>query len=376
MFRRTCALILVCLFVVFVPDSGYAQRQDRQEMMNRARLAAKQGEEYILNVRGGGVFVFYNNSNPLCYTYRIPGEWSASPEERAWRSKDGRQFVGVLFTRSKDLKGFDAGTLVERAGASISRGYETASKRSLTGVRLAAFESALPGTWKWTADPVRQGDQEIRIPTKIIVDFSPDAVAVLTVAGTADDDGLALRILSTLRTTKESECYFPVLDASLKAMFEPSAESATPAPSEAAAPARVYTNPTYRWSVTYPADWKMDAADPNNVRVASGDGLCGFHSGPARLKTADEFADLAEEHDQKAHLTTRHSPKQPISLPNGVVGVEVVREIRGGGRSRRIYMLADGAAYNIDCETYASGWEQFAPFFAQIISSFTLERKP
>jgi hypothetical protein len=376
MFRRACALIVACLSVVLVPDSGYAQSQDRQEMMKRARRAAKQGQEYSLNVPGGDVFVFYNNPNPLCYTYKIPGQWFTSPEERAWRSKDGRQFAGVLFMRSKDLEGFKAGTLVERAGASISRGYETTWKRSLTGVKLAAFESALPGTWKWTADPVRQGDHEIRIPAKIIVDFSPDAVAVLTVGGTADDNGLALRILSTLRTTKELECYFPVLDASLKAMLEPSAESATPVPSEAAVPARGYTNPTYRWSVTYPADWKTDAADPNDVRVSSGDGLCGFHSGPARLKTADEFADLAEEQDQKAHFTTRHSPKQPISLPNGVVGVDVVREIRGGGRSRRIYMLADGVAYSIDCETYANGWEQFAPFFAQIISSFTLERKP
>ena len=376
MFRRAWALILALLFVEFVVDTGYAQSQDRQEMMKQARRAAKQGYEYTMHVEGGDVFVFYNNPNPLCYTYRIPGEWFASPEERAWRSKDGRQFAGVYFMRSKDLKSFKAGTLVERAGASFSQGYETLGKRSLTGVKLAAFESTLPGTWKWTADPVRQGDHEIRIPTKIIVDFSPDAVAVLTVAGTADDDGLALRIISTLRTTKESECYSTVLDASLKAMLEPSAESASPAPSEAASPARVYTNPTYRWSVAYPADWKMEAADLNNVRVSSGDGLCGFHSRPARLKTADEFADLAEEQDQKANFTTRHSPKQPISLPNGVVGVDVVREIRGGGRSRRIYMLVDGVAYNIDCETYASGWEHFAPLFAQIISSFTLERKP
>jgi len=355
-----------------IPRSGFAQSQDRQEMMKRARRAAKQGDELILNVAGGDVFVFYNNPNPFCYTYRIPGEWFASPEEEAWRSKDRRQFAGMLFMRSKALKGFQGATLVERAAASISRGYETQWKRSLTGVKLTAFESAVPGTWKWTADPVRQGDHEIRFPTKIIVDFSPDAVAELTIAGTADDDGLALRVLSTLRTTKESECYFPVLDAMFKATLAPSAESAAPTPS-AAAPARLYTNPTYPWSVTYPADWSVDAADPSNVRVSSGDALCGSHSGPVRLKTADEFADLLEEQDEKAHFTVRHSPKQRISLPNGVVGVDVTREIRGGGRSRRIYVLREGVAYGVDCETHASKWEQFAPTFEQIIRSFTLD---
>jgi len=83
---------------------------------------------------------------------------------------------------------------------------------------LLPFDSARQGTWKWTADSATQGDHQFHFPPRVIVDFSPDAVAVISIRGTADDDGLARQIIQTMRTTKDPQCYFPLLDATLKAM--------------------------------------------------------------------------------------------------------------------------------------------------------------
>jgi len=51
-----------------------------------------------------------------------------------------------------------------------------------------------------------------------MVDLSPDAVAVITV-GMGEEDGRARRVIETLRTTREPECYFPVLEKMLKTML-------------------------------------------------------------------------------------------------------------------------------------------------------------
>jgi hypothetical protein len=364
-----------------------AQQPSLQGSMQQARRMAELGQEFILNFSSGdqgSVYVFYNNPRPFCYTYAIPGAWVNSQAESAWHSKDGRQFVGVLFTLAQDLKGFEGETLVERAGASIGRSYEKTLGPSPAGIKLAPFASALRATWKWTAAPVTQGDQQIAVPTKIIADFSPDGIAVITIAGTPDDDGLARRIIATFKTTKDPECYLPVLDASLKAMTEasPSSETTAPAHTDSTAPAPVYTHPTYRWSISYPADWKIDGADPRLVRISTpaGDGVCALHSGAVRFKTVEEFTDFFQAQSDQSFkgkgTETRSSPKQRITLPNDVVGIDVTTEILSGGMSRRIYTLADGVGYLIDCDTYASNWEKLEPSFARIIRSFTLEKKP
>ena len=71
----------------------------------------------------------------------------------------------------------------------------------------------------------------------------------------------------------------------------------------------------------------------------------------------------------------RSAPKQRISLPNDVIGNDVLTEILSGGRSRRIYVLADTGGYVIDCETYAKNWGKLEPSFDRIINSFTLANR-
>ena len=166
----------------------------------------------------GGVHVFYNNPRPFCYMYMIPGNWVEAREPNAYLSEDGQAFVGVLFFLAKDLEGLKGATLVERAQTLITGQHEEALGQKLSGVELVRFDSTRPGTWKWQAAPVKHGARLIKFPTKVIVDLSPNAVVQITVDCTSNNDGLARRIIETLRTTADPECYWPVLERMLKAM--------------------------------------------------------------------------------------------------------------------------------------------------------------
>lgn len=194
-------------------------------LMDQARRLAAAGMNFVMvtsrvnpgpSAAEGGVYVFYNNPRPFCYTYMIPGDWIAARQPNAYRSKDGKAFVGVLFELPKSLEGVEGSNLVERARNAFIRWYEKASEQPVTSANLVPFESARDGTWKWTGLPLIRGEGQSS-PARIIVDLSPDAVVHFTVRGTADDDGLARRVIESLKTTTSPECYFPVLEQMLRA---------------------------------------------------------------------------------------------------------------------------------------------------------------
>ena len=117
---------------------------------------------------------------------------------------------------ARQLDGLEGSNLPERARTAITRGYENTLGRSATDVELIPFESVRPGTWRWKAPaPVAEGHGVAVFPTKIIVDLSPDGVAVVTVA-LGDEEGLARRVIETLKTTHDPECYFTMLEGMLK----------------------------------------------------------------------------------------------------------------------------------------------------------------
>ncbi len=143
-------------------------------------------------------------------------------------------------------------------------------------------------------------------------------------------------------------------------------------------PDRLYTNSTYRWSISYPSNWTVDDKNPAFVRILSSadNALCGIHTGSVRFKSLDAFTDFMLAHSEQ-FLKQRGAvsvilSRRRISLPNDIGGYDVLVDILPGLRSRRIFVLADGQAYGLDCETYAKNWEKFEPFFERIINSFTL----
>lgn len=144
---------------------------------------------------------------------------------------------------------------------------------------------------------------------------------------------------------------------------------------------RLYTNPVYRWSISYPVGWTMDSSDPSYVRIRSvaENALCGIHSRVTdQFKTVDELTDSLHAHNER-YFRDRGQvfvilARRRITLPNDIVGNDVLTEIGPGGKSRRIYVLADGRGFTIDCETYAKNWERLEPLYDRIIGSFTLRK--
>jgi photosystem II reaction center protein PsbP len=184
-----------------------------QSRMQDARQLAEDGVAYSITT-ATGVAVFHNNARPVCYTYTIPGDWVAAPEPSAYNSPDGKAFVGFLAMRDEDLREYPGRTPAERSLNGITRRYEAnlGQKLNVQTVPLTGSRVA----WKWTAAPVVQRDREMTLPAKFVIELDRGAVAALTIGGTADDDGLARRIIESLKTTTARSCYWPDLERLLK----------------------------------------------------------------------------------------------------------------------------------------------------------------
>jgi hypothetical protein len=185
-----------------------------QSRLEDAQQLAVDGFAYSLTTPTG-VVVFQNNARPVCHTYSIPGDWVAAAEPSAWRSPQGKAFIGFLAIRDEDLRQYSGRTSAERALNGITRRYEEGLRQTLNA-QILPFEAARPGAWKWTAAPLKQKDREIVPSAKYVVDLERNAVAEITISGTADDDGLARQIIGSLKTTTARGCYWPDLERLLK----------------------------------------------------------------------------------------------------------------------------------------------------------------
>jgi len=203
------------------PASGSATGGPRptwQQRMDEARREAAAGNTKVL--RGpSGVLAMYNNPQPFCYRYMIPGDWVEAEEPGLYRSRHGKASAGVAFRLTREFESARGATLVERAATVITREHEKAMGRALAGVALTPFESARPSTWKWTAASSVQGNTLSGVAPKVLVDLSPEAVAQITVFGTPDDDGLTRTIIESLKTTSDPQCYWAELERELKSMY-------------------------------------------------------------------------------------------------------------------------------------------------------------
>jgi tetratricopeptide (TPR) repeat protein len=152
---------------------------------------------------------------------------------------------------------------------------------------------------------------------------------------------------------------------------------------EAAAPTHAasehsYVNPEYRWSISYPADWKIDSTDRLFVRLSRGPAIVGIHTFPdAAGKSLDESADAAlqrwEQSMRKVNLFTQVS-RQRLSLSNNLPAIEVIHHIGRGvvGKSRKLIAVARDRVFWIDAETTLAAWPDYERDFNRIIESFRI----
>jgi hypothetical protein len=144
----------------------------------------------------------------------------------------------------------------------------------------------------------------------------------------------------------------------------------------------VYTSAKFHWSVAYPADWRLDSKDDAFIRISAPEknGVCGIHSGPSKFGTAAELTDSMLEFAAKRlkesknleQVTLRREKKV---LRNEIEAEEVVVQIKpGGGQAHRVYAVANGNGFLIDCAASDAAWASNDTEFKKIIGSFTLSR--
>ena len=325
-------------------------------------------------------------SPKLCFSLQIPGNWVPAELPGMYVSPDGKAFVGVMAFDAKELKGDKGETLIEKEAGFLVRIHEKEFHQKLTGVKLAPFSSPTQGTWKWSASPARVKNREVPVWPRYLVDRSPEGIIVVEISGIPNDDALAGNIFAGMKLSDDRPCEIPrsAMDLIKGALDHPGGPNAAgPTATDLQVPARLFKNPALPWSIQIPGNWQMNAVDPRRVFIKlAGFGdvtSCEIMSVPVQLETLDEFADFwlrqTAEFAASQGARMRRTDRQRITLPGGVEAIDVRSEISGGGRSRTVLALVNGAGYVLDCATSEKRWESIAPVFAKISGSFTIEKK-
>lgn len=179
-----------------------------------------------------------------------------------------------------------------------------------------------------------------------------------------------------------TQSYFGWIPTFALALLSAGSVIGAPSETDSIPPAESYTNSLHRWSISFPSGWRIDNRNLNFV-VALGPsgGACAIYTGnfPFKFTTVDEFTDslLAEverRSEERGSPVFVNQSRQRISLVNGIVGNDVLRESREAlpMRSRQVHVVAEGRAFVIDCETWASNWGRLELIYDRIIRSFTL----
>jgi hypothetical protein len=137
-----------------------------------------------------------------------------------------------------------------------------------------------------------------------------------------------------------------------------------------------YTNSVFRWSISYPAGWRVEAENPHFVRLRRGSALAGIHT---YADVAGRSLDQVASDDLRSwaqNLGNRYQEvsRKPLTLAGGLPALEVVHLIGTGaqGKSRKIIAVQGERRILIDAEAYLADWPNLEGDFDRIVESFQL----
>jgi len=169
-------------------------------------------------------------------------------------------------------------------------------------------------------------------------------------------------------------------DVSTKAMLETGKvdkERRKIATQPRAATEKSYTNPDFRWSVSYPGDWQLNDND-RFVKLSRGRAILGIHTlTNVAGKFLDEVADTTvkewEQHMRNVNSFKRVS-RQRVTLAGDLTAIAIVHHIGTGqvGKSQKIISVIKDRGVLIDAETLLASWPVYERDFNQIIDSFRI----
>lgn len=155
-----------------------------------------------------------------------------------------------------------------------------------------------------------------------------------------------------------------------------------PAPTTTESPPvtlKQYTNPVYRWSITYPEGYTIDTTEPQWIKLRAFEPPreLGVHTMVnSNFGSLDAFVDhqldFFQHYFESQGLKMQVVSRTAVTLPGGVPGVEVVKDMLPGGRSLDLFVLSGTTGYFFSAETYLQNWDLVDAEFDQTAKSFTL----
>ena len=145
---------------------------------------------------------------------------------------------------------------------------------------------------------------------------------------------------------------------------------------------KAYTSPVFGWTIQYPSNWTLNDSDPTAVMITSPlrRAFIGIHTNDVRAKTLDELVDFIILYTKRQLYEAKNInyvvvSRKKIQIDKNTIGIDVLSELRPGGKSRRLYFLVENRAFGVDAETYAEEWDQFVSQFDRILRTFRLPQK-
>ncbi len=133
------------------------------------------------------------------------------------------------------------------------------------------------------------------------------------------------------------------------------------------------------WHIIVPSDWTVENSKSSPVLFTSPDGLsvCGVHWALLKEKKRRySHAELKKWANEivasQSWLKAKVVRKTSLILPSGENGVryEVSIHLAPGGKSLRLYTASNGKLFTVDCETFASLWENRKATYFAVIGGF------
>lgn len=352
----------------FMVLRGLGVARNTAEGLRLVRMAADRGDPYA--------------PLTMAWAYRHgQGVAKNEAEERSWLGKAAEAIRKAAEQGSATAQYALAGTYAKGHGVAIDDAEAVNWLRKAVDQGHASAQFSMGVAHGTGSKPAGNAAEELK-QLRLATDQSDIAMQVLLGVLFAQGNALARDDAQALGWYRKAAEQGHAEAWTRMAALQRKLASATPGAAPSDPSLRAYRHPVYRWTLSYPSDWTLDAANTADVRVVSqsGDALCGVHSGEARYASVDDFADDLQARKARYFkdrgVAVRDAPRRRITLANGASGIDVTTEILSGGKSRRIYVLGGAASYHIDCEAPATIWDKFEPRFARIIDSFAADGKP
>jgi len=176
------------------------------------------GEELAL-ITASQTLIFSNDRGWLCYTYAIPGHWRPGPRPSLYLSEDRQASTEVLFTQDKYFEHIAGTDSLSRASTATHEKLGREFGRPLPPFDLVPFTSARAQGMRWKDSESARVDvgpgRSLPVGARVFVSVRPSWTTIVSVIGQPDGGHFAQRIVDSMDTTMDPDCYWSTIARTL-----------------------------------------------------------------------------------------------------------------------------------------------------------------